>query len=150
MTKRTAVIGIGNTLMGDDGAGVAVLELLKDIEDAEMIELGTGGINLLHILAKLDAAVIVDAGDFGGQPGEIRSFKPEDVRSIKSIGYSLHDWDLFTTIKMAGKIGECPDEIVIIAIQPEDITFKMELSETVQNKLPELASAIIEELGRFN
>ena len=146
-----AIIGIGNTLMGDDGAGVLVLEMLKGRipDDIELIELATGGMSLLHVLARLDKVVIVDGAEFGGSPGEIRSFRPDDVKSVKVVGFSLHDWDLFTTLEMAAKVGECPSEIVIVAIQTEDMSFKEGLSGPVEAAMADFADRIVEEISRF-
>jgi len=70
-----AVIGIGNPLMRDDGAGLSVIDLLsREPKNVAIVDAGTGGMMLLHILPDLDVAVIVDAVDFGGKPGEIRTF----------------------------------------------------------------------------
>ena len=114
---KQAIIGIGNPLMGDDGAGIATLDLLKERKadlpaDLDYIEMGTGGINLVHVLADYDKVVILDAGQFGGAPGEVRKFQPEDVHSIKTQGYSLHDWDLFTSLEISKRMGELPEESI--------------------------------------
>ena len=130
--------------MGDDGAGVAVLELLDIPDDVKVIELGTGGINLVHEIANFDSVIIIDAADFGGQPGDIRVFSPDDVRSLKTVGYSLHDWDLFTSIEISKRIGECPEYIRIVAIQPECLDPIEGLSDVVKNKLPELADTVLQ------
>ncbi len=148
MTPRVAVIGIGNTLMGDDGAGVEVLAMLKGRvpEGVDIVELGTGGINLVHVMAGYDSVVIIDAGDFGGWPGEIRAFEPDDVQSVKTVGYSLHDWDIFTSIGISKKTGDCPGKIRIVAIQPENLKMGEGLSETVKSKLQELADTVLQSL----
>ncbi len=130
--------------MGDDGAGLAVLSRLQadPLPDVKLIELGTGGINLVHELAGLDRAIIIDAADFGGDPGEIRKFKPDEVRSLKTQGYSLHDWDLFTTLDISKKMGELPDEIIIFAIQVVETGHKEGLSPHVVGAVPEVARMI--------
>jgi len=146
MTSRAAVIGIGNILMGDDGAGVKVLGLLPDNlpEGISIIELATGGMTLLHELEGLDIAVIVDAVDYDGKPGEVRIFRPEEVESIKTLGYSLHDIDILKVLEIAKKMNTIPKEIFIAAIQPVNLSFTEELTPEVEARLPELASKIME------
>jgi hydrogenase maturation protease len=148
---RTAVIGVGNPFMGDDGAGVRVLKLLDGqlSSDVEIIDLGTGGMELVHVLSRLDAAIIVDAGDFGEKPGAIRIFEPGDTKSLKKIGYSLHDWDLFTALDISSKMNELPGKIKIVAIQAREVIQTEALSEEVETQLAELAREVKQVLSSF-
>ena len=138
---KTAVIGIGNTTMGDDGAGVKVLEMLPD--NINKIDLAIGGMTLLHKLEGLDMAIICDAVDFGGRPGEVRVFQPQDVESIKTLGYSLHDIDILKVLDLAEKLGKLPESVFIAAIQPVSMSFSEGFSPEVEANLTELASQIM-------
>lgn len=142
--KRIAVIGIGNPLRRDDGAGISVLELLSGMpENAAIVDAGTGGFKLLHVLSDLDAAVLVDAADFGGEAGEVRSFPVSQVVSTKALpGLSLHEGDIMKVIEMARWLDQCPREIIICAIQPKEVADGIELSEPVRKSIPELANAV--------
>ena len=142
---RIGVIGAGNTLMGDDGVGIAVLELLRGKlpEKVELVDLGTAGLSLLHILAKLDIAIIVDAVDFGGSPGESRIMTPEEVRSTKKVGLSTHDCDLLGVIELSRGLGECPGAIVILAIQPYKVGPSTELSRPIRDELYNFVGRIV-------
>ena len=142
MSFRVAVIGIGNILMGDDGAGVKVLELLPD--SVNKIELATGGMTLLHKLEDLDLAIIVDAVDFEGKPGEVKIFQPDEVKSIKTLGYSLHDIDILKVLEIAKKMNIIPKHVFIAAIQPVNIEFTEDMSPEVEASLPELASQVMD------
>jgi hydrogenase maturation protease len=143
--KRIAVIGIGNILMSDDGAGVRVLELLKNLpKNVSIVELATGGMTLLHKLDGLDTAIIVDAVDFGGKPGEVRVFRPEEVKSIKTVGYSLHDLDILKVLELAKQMGTLPKHVFIAAIQPGSLEMGEGLSPEVEGALTELARRIVE------
>jgi hydrogenase maturation protease len=144
MDSRAAVIGIGNVLMGDDGAGVRVLELLSPLpKDVTVIELATGGMALLHKFDGLDRAVIADAVDFRGSPGEVRIFRPDEVKSVKTVGYSLHDLDILKVLELAESMGTLPKQVFIAAIQPACLEMGEGLSPEVEKALPELASQII-------
>ncbi len=144
----TAIIGIGNTLMSDDGAGVRVLEHLDDLpEHVSIVELATGGMTLLHHLEHYEKMIIADAVDFGGKPGEIRVFRPDEVTSIKTTGYSLHDLDILMVLKLAKKLGTLPESVVIAAIQPGSLEMKEGLTPQVEEALPELARRILEQVA---
>jgi len=142
--KRVAVIGIGNTLMSDDGAGVRVLELLSVPKGVKVVELATGGMSLLHVLEGLDTAIIADAVDFGGRPGEIRVFTPEDVTTIKTVGYSLHDLDIMKVLELAKRTDTLPRQVFIVAVQPASLKMGEGLSPQVEKVLPRMAARIRE------
>ncbi|MFH0815677.1 MAG: hydrogenase maturation protease [Methanobacteriota archaeon] len=141
---KAAVIGIGNPLMCDDGAGIEVLDALRKMTlpaGVDILDCGTGGMALLHALADYRAVAIVDAVDFGGRPGEVKSFSPDDAVSIKELKrLSLHEGDAFETIVLARRLGQCPENIVICAIQPKRIEPRHGMTRDVRSKLPELAS----------
>ena len=85
---RLAVIGVGNPLVADEGVGIAVIEELgkRDLPDSvELVDAGSAGMSLLHIIKDYDAVIIIDAADFGGEPGEVRTFTPDEVRSVKAM-----------------------------------------------------------------
>ena len=90
--KRFGVVGVGNVLKGDDGAGPALVELLGargaafPIVDACEVPENYGG-----WVAKqgLDAAIFVDAVDFGGAPGEWRVIPFEDLMHSASSTHRL-------------------------------------------------------------
>jgi len=143
---QIGVIGVGNVLVGDDGVGIAVVELLRSgslPKNVSIIDMGTGGLGLIHALAKLDVAIIVDAVDFGGCPGETRCFSPGDVRSLKeSTGLSTHECDLLNAIELSKELGELPETILIFAIQPAKMGSGTGLSPLLKSRLPEFAKEV--------
>ena len=70
--KSIAVVGIGNSLLTDDGAGIHTLErFARDNEDDDVccLDGGTVGLALLNRLANLDGLVALDAMKLGKAPG---------------------------------------------------------------------------------
>ena len=80
--------------------------------------------------------------DFGGKPGEVRVFKPDEVNSIKTVGYSLHDLDILKVLELAKSMGTLPKHVYIAAIQPANLDMGEHLSPEVEKALPELANKI--------
>jgi hydrogenase maturation protease len=136
--NKIGVIGVGNPLWGDDGIGILLMEELakRKPEGVEFIDGGTGGINLIHVLAKFDLVVILDAVDFGGKCGETRIFPADDVlQDTGEIKFCTHETDLFNVIKISKKLGESPDKIFIFGVQPKDFSPKMKISREIKQSM---------------
>ena len=67
-TKKVLVMGVGNTLLQDDGIGVHVTESLKasySTQDIDILDGGTIGLSLLPEIEDADAVIIIDASEIG-------------------------------------------------------------------------------------
>jgi len=140
MAKDVIVLGLGNPLMSDEGVGVYVVERLQKqaekFPDVEFIDSGTGGMNVLHLIANRKKAIIVDCALMGQSPGTIRRFTPDDVKSVKQVShFSLHDVDILKVLELSKQLEECPPEVIIFGIEPT----KVEQGDTLS---PELAAQI--------
>ena len=150
--KEIGVIGIGNPLRRDDGIGIVLLEKLIGRKDElpdgiTFIDGGTGGINLLHLFARFDVVVIIDAVNFDGNIGESKLFTTEDVYSKKTqINISTHESDILKIIHLSRELGENPDEIFIFGIQPKDTSFGSNLSSELQRNIEPLSVSLQNEI----
>jgi len=145
----SAIIALGNPLMGDDGAGLAALEWVRrkgPPAGAALVDAGTPGFGLLHILADVDVAVFVDAADFGGTAGEIRSFTPAEVGSLRSVPLSSHQGDVLQIVALAVRLGQCPRHVAFCAIQSARIAPGLGLTPDVAAGLPALAEEVMRTL----
>lgn len=153
MKKDVVVVGLGNTLMTDEGIGSVVvgsfLARQKDFPSVEFVDAGTGGMALLHIIAGRKKAILIDCAIMGTEPGTIRRFTPEEVKNIKQLShYSLHEADVLKIIEMSRELGQCPQKIVIYGIEPKRVESGRQLSETLSARLPEYTETIADELCR--
>jgi hydrogenase maturation protease len=152
---KAGIIGVGNPLRRDDGIGIILLEKLiekKDDlpQDIEYIDGGTGGVNLLHILALFDVALIIDAVNLNGKPGESKLFKSEDVCSKKSsINISTHESDVLKIINLSKELGEIPDELFIFGVQPKDTSQGDGLSSELQQSVESLTLSLQNEIANI-
>ncbi len=150
---KTAVIGLGNCLLADEGTGLHAIHLLeKKLQgcDVDVIEGGTPGYNLLHQFDEREKVIFIDAGNCGLQPGEFTRFTPEEVISRKAEpGFSLHEFDLIEFIEFAGTLDKTTNvEIVIYCMQADEIKMSLELSKTVKKSLPFLVEKVYNEVTR--
>jgi hydrogenase maturation protease len=153
MKKPIAVIGLGNPLMADEGIGVILVEQLALAADAypgvEFIDAGTGGMAVLHIIEGRSKVVFIDCAFMDAEPGTIRRFTPDEVRSTKTLAHqSLHEADLLGTLDLAGRLGQKPDQIVIFGIQPERVAHRLGVSAVLAERMDRYLAAIQAELTK--
>jgi hydrogenase maturation protease len=151
MKRPVVVLGLGNPLMGDEGIGVYLVERLAssaaDHPSVDFLDAGTGGLSVLHDMEGRRKAVFIDCAFMDQEPGAIRRFSPEEVRSTKVLAHqSLHEADLMRMIEIARQLDQAPEEIVIFGIQPERVEFGQGLSPTLMNRIDEYIALILQEL----
>jgi hydrogenase maturation protease len=151
MAKDTVVLGLGNILMSDEGIGVYIIERLQKqaakFPSAEFIDAGTGGMNVLHLIANRKKAVIVDCAIMGTKPGTIKRFTPDDVKSVKNISHlSLHDVDILKVLELSKQLGECPCEVIIFGIEPAKIEQGGKTSAALAAKINEYVDTVVKAL----
>ena len=151
MKKDVVVLGLGNPLMSDEGIGVVLIEKLAALSeqypDVDFIDAGTGGINILHLIADAKRAILIDCAFMQMTPGTIKKFSPADGNSVKKLAHtSLHEADILGVIDLAKRLGQCPEEIIIFGIEPETVEPGQTLSAAVSDKLDEYLAVIRRQL----
>jgi len=155
---KEMVLGIGNTLKGDDGIGVYIVERVNEyLEEAKRgserakfigarrkilaINCGTTPENYTSIIRKHkpDRLILVDAAEMGLSPGAYRIIPPE---KIEVMHVSTHSMALSFLIAYVSEI--CKDT-VLVGIQPEKMDFGAELSSAVRRSGDRVANLIMEE-----
>lgn len=148
---RIMVMGVGNPLMRDEGAGPRTVEILMagyDFPDhVEVVDCGTMGYTILDVLREVDKLIVVDALKADDlEPGDVVKLAPEDF-AASQVMHSLHDVRLPEVLQAASLIGRSP-ETIAIGIQIEEIAeWVLELSEPVEAALPVAVAAVLEELA---
>ena len=145
---KLGVLGVGNTLKGDDGIGIVLLNRLRESEipgEVEFYEVGTSGMNILHHLKDLDTALIIDAIRSKGEPGDSVFFNPDDVDNDLQVR-GTHDANLLEAIELSETMGERPDRVVIMGVIPENMELNEDLSPPLQDRLPELEDRLREKV----
>jgi len=150
--KPTRIICLGNPLMRDEGIGIRLaLELsfhLSGNPDVEVLDLGTGGLAIMHAIAGWKKIIFVDCAIMGQAPGTMLRFTPQQVTSKKiRMRYSLHEGDLLNTLDLSQRLGQCPDEVVIFGIEPKEIADGEGLTDELQNNIRQYVQTILQETG---
>jgi hydrogenase maturation protease len=149
-TGRILVMGVGNPMMRDEGAGPRTVELIMGAfqfpPHVEVMDCGTMGYSILNVMQGIDHLIVIDAlRDPDLEPGAVVRLEPQDF-AANQVLHSLHDVRLPEVLQAAELIGRAP-QTVAIAIQIESIEeWVLELSEPVEAALPVAVAAVLDEL----
>jgi hydrogenase maturation protease len=142
--KSIAVVGIGNSLLTDDGAGIHTLERFARENDDEGIcclDGGTVGLALLDRLAHLDGLVALDAMKLGKKPGAVTVLLGKEMDShLRNQHGSVHEVGLSDLMDALRLSGQLPENRALIGIEPEDMDWGTEPTATVAAAIPEAAA----------
>jgi hydrogenase 3 maturation protease len=133
LTGKVVILGIGNTLRCDDGVGSILASRIKDKVPYLVYDTGPTPENYLGkvIKDKPDNIVIIDAVDFGGNPAEFRIIEGKDVQTVNL--FSTHNASISLTINYLQN--NLKADIIILIIQPKNITFGDNLSPEIAETL---------------
>ncbi len=154
-----AVIGLGNRLLADEGAGMHAIELLRDkfkdgTINVDLVEAGLPGMALLHHFEDREKIIFIDAGNCGLKPGQYRRFTPGEAVSQKdNKGHSLHEFDLMSFLEFAKSRNLTGNvRVVIYCVQAKEMKMSEHLSPVVEKNLPVLVSDVYDEVknGSYN
>lgn len=145
----SAVIGLGNPLMGDDGFGLVALARLRDewtLEGVELADGGTWGMSLLPLVEDAERLVLLDAIAAGVLPGEVVVLERDRLPIYLSRKLSPHQVDMCDVLAVAEWRGKLPLETVAIGVQPQLVEMGLGLSPAVDRAVETAVGLVIERL----
>ena len=149
--ERTLVAGVGNRLMGDDGFGPRVIDLLSAIplpENVEVRDIGTAGLTIATDLIEYDMVIFLDSMKMEGEPGRLSRVEidvedvHEDVGELARV--SLHEVGLEGLLKFSKAIGVLPARVVLVGCRPKDLGPGLKLSDEVERAAHEAVETVLE------
>ena len=147
--KHILILGVGNLLLSDEGVGVHVAQKMMDMHlppEVHVVEGGTDGFGLAHVILQADRMILIDAVKEGGPPGSIYRFDIKDCPPYPDIfKTSVHQISILEVINLSSLIGSTP-RTTIIGIEPACMEMGMELSPAVEAKVPRVIQMIKEEV----
>ena len=155
MTTRTVVLGIGNTLLGDEGAGIHALRALAaravDLPGVEYLDGGTLSFTLAAAIEEADQLIVLDAAQLNAGPGTVQLFA--DDAMARFLGSrrkaSVHEVGLIDLMVMARLAGRFPERRALIGIQPEYLDWAEAPTPAVAAAIPQVCDLALEVLDRW-
>ncbi len=145
---RTIVIGVGNLLRTDDGAGIHVINRLNELHpEIETVDAAMGSIEIIEAMRGYDMAIIVDAIETGAEPGTIYRVNLTGGEQSPTITHS-HGTDLPTILQLGRQLyaDEMPREIILLAIEAEDTTT---ISDEPTRRVRSAISRVVETIAEL-
>ena len=140
---NTLVLGVGNVLLADEGAGVHAMRYLADhydLPDTTYLDAGTLSFTLAADIANADHLIVFDAAQIDSEPGDVKVFQDEEVDDfLKSGRCSVHEVGFADLMDIARLEGYLPERYALIGIQPEKLGWGDAPSETVRRAMPRAA-----------
>jgi hydrogenase maturation protease len=152
-SEEILVLGIGNPLMGDDGVGIRVVEMLAGETLPPYVvvkEAGLPGWGLPSWFDGKSTVFLVDAMQMGEAPGSWRRFETDDLEIVmENNTLSLHQNDLACGLALSQAMNLMPENLLLYGIEPANIAPGDDLSPEVEASLPELIKNLINDLEKI-
>ncbi|HEX4914037.1 MAG TPA: hydrogenase maturation protease [Vicinamibacterales bacterium] len=143
------VLGLGNVLLGDDGAGPAVIARLRQTRavggNIRMLDGGTLGLSLLPHLEDARRVILVDAVAADAPAGTLVRLTGAEVGPAVATRLSPHQVGVADLLEGARWHDREPQHLVLLGVVPESIELGVGLSQPVRGALPELIELVCAE-----
>lgn len=139
---KTLILGIGNILLRDEGAGIHALNhlrtLLTDRDDVNLLDGGTLSFALAGDIEDAARLIVIDAAQINAAPGASQVFEGAEMDAF--IGgnrrMSVHEVSLIDLLAIARLSDHLPQRRALIGIQPAEIDWGESPSAAVAATLP--------------
>lgn len=150
------VLGLGNTLLGDEAVGVRVAEALAaDPAAAELglrcLDGGTMGLTLLVEMEDADALIVIDAAALNAPPGTVEVFEGADMdHFLRTRSRNAHDIgldDLMDALRLREAV---PERRMLVGIQPADMSVGEAMTGAVAEAVKPAARTVLERVRSWD
>ena len=148
------ILGIGNVLMSDDGAGVHLARLLASQlagrPDVRVEDGGTLSFSLAPLIEEVTRLIVLDAMQLRAPPGTVRRFLDGEVDAVLGRArLSVHEIGLRDVLQLVRLAGRCPQELALIGIQPAELGWGTTPGAGVSAALPAAGRLALELLDEW-
>jgi len=145
---ETLILGIGNTLLSDEGAGIHALNLLQseysDIPNLTFLDGGTLSFTLATWIEDCDNLIVFDAAELHQPAGAVECYVGEAMdHFLGTSKRSAHEVGLLDLMDIARITGHLPEQRALIGIQPEYMDWGMSPTADVQSALPDAVAEAV-------
>lgn len=146
---HTLVLGIGNTLLSDEGVGVHVIHYLQQhhacLPETEYVDGGTLSFTLAGLIEQASNLIVIDAAQLHARAGTVRTFIGDEMDHFLSHNRksSVHEVSLMDLLSIATLTEQLPPQRALIGIQPQVIDWGETPSAEVQAAIPQACAQAV-------
>lgn len=153
--SQTLILGIGNTLLSDEGIGVHVTRYLENlippVQDIRYLDGGTLSFTLAAEIESTDNLIVIDAAQLQAPAGTVRTFLNEAMdEHLGTAKRSVHEVGLLDLLDIARLTETLPANRALIGIQPESMDWGDTPTPIVKNSIEPAARAAIQLLEQWH
>ena len=151
---RTLILGIGNTLLADEGLGIHLLDHLRrrhpDLPGVRFVDGGTLSFTLAPQIEDADNFIVLDAAQLHAPPGTIALFEGSEMDRFVGEGRrSVHEVGLVDIMSMARLQARLPANRALLGIQPFTLGWGDAPSTAVAGVIPEAGNRVMQLLYKW-
>ena len=149
------ILGIGNSLLSDEGAGIHAIRYLEqyhaDAPGVRYLDGGTIGFPLAGEIAASDSLIVIDAAELGEDIGEIGFFEGESMDNFlgSQRKSSVHEVGLRDLLSTSQLLDELPSKRALLGIQPKTVSWGEEPTAAVAAAIPKVCKMALELVERW-
>lgn len=146
MVNKVTIVGLGNSLMKDDGIGPRVVkELHRDglPPGVQAVEWYGSFFQYWDLLARCKYVIAVDALQACDTPGSVYLLTPGDIDLESEGGPFRHENCFLSELDLMARFGVRP-EVFILGVEPKEIAYSLELSPEISGRMPFIVRAVRE------
>lgn len=153
--NETLILGIGNTLLTDEGAGIHALKLLQseypNIPNLTFVDGGTLSFTLAVWIEDCTNLIVFDAAELNQPAGTVNVFVGSEMDNFLGANKrSAHEVGLIDLMDIARLTGHHPQNRALIGIQPDHMSWGMSPTAPVQNALDEAVSEAVKLIDQWH
>ena len=151
--KKITILGIGCTLLADQGFGVSAIQALTEEfefpENVRLVDGGLIGVGLTGNIARADHLIVIDAIANNGDPGDI--YRLEGRQILERLAGRNH----VPQVEFLEALAHCqaldhPPQTVLLGIEPDDTrTLACELTPVLKARMDAMIARVLGELDRL-
>lgn len=150
--QTTLILGVGNTVLSDEGIGVYVLRRLETLQAAgdpllAPVELMDGGTLSFELVGPITAAarfIVIDACQLHQPSGAVQTCTGIEMdEKLRRRGGSVHEVGLSDLLDMARLLEELPPQRALIGIQPHSLELGEAPTPSVAAAIPAACQAVL-------
>lgn len=154
-SNKTLVLGVGNALLCDEGAGVYAVRRLQElypaIDDVEFLDGGTLSFTLAGSIEEANNLIVIDATQLKQSPGAVKLFEGNDMDRFlgSQRKNSVHEVSLMDLLAIAHLAESLPARRALIGIQPEYVDWSDAPTAAVARAIPLACDMAMDLIGQW-
>mgnify|MGYP001817407531 FL=1 len=152
--QTTLILGIGNTLLADEGLGIHLLDYLiehyPDLPGVTYLDGGTLSFTLAPLIEDCNNLIVLDAAQLQRDPGSVVLLTGADMDEFVGHGKrSVHEVGLVDLMSIARIQDRLPVNRALLGIQPKQLGWGESPSDVVSQAIPDAANQVIDLLHQW-